>query len=75
MLLVSSEIIEVIGLSDRILVVRAGRIVPDLEPGRRPSKAFWSTLCATAPAIIGRAAQTRRCSRWDNCAPESAGTP
>ena len=49
MLLISSEMPEVLGLSDRLLVMREGRIVAELQPDDFRMDAVFAHAAGLAP--------------------------
>jgi ribose transport system ATP-binding protein len=52
-LVVSSDLPEVIGVSDRVLVMRAGRIVAELDSTTATEEAVMSHATGTAPTTSG----------------------
>ena len=71
LLVISSEMPELLGLADRVLVMADGRIVADLpraRPARRASSTSrWPTICRAA-----RAAECRMTAETELAAAEPA---
>ena len=52
-LMISSELGEILGMSDRVLVMRAGKIVKELETRKTTQEEFMHFAALSAPQVAG----------------------
>lgn len=74
-LLISADLDELIGLSDRLLVIFDGRIVADLEPAEVTPETLGSYMTGGSPEDAGSTAHGHARSRADDPDPNLDSTP